>query len=122
AGMRERIIVRHKFMFSSQFAGEATKRQQQRGGAHMGLGGQQAQVAAMHNARMQELLQNPAELQRLMQSPEFQQILASNPEVCARSAASRGYAAVLSSSVSPSVGAHLFCARYVTCKQKASVN
>ena len=110
AGMRERIIVRHKFMFSSQFAGEATKRQQQRGGAHLGLGGQQAQVAAMHNARMQELLQNPAELQRLMQSPEFQQILASNPEVCARSAAIRGYAALLSSSASPCRGrAPLLC-------------
>jgi hypothetical protein len=81
AGSPERLVVKQKFLFSPQFAGEATKRQQQRGGAQMGLGGQQAQLAAMHNARMQALLQDPAELNKLMQSPEFQQILASNPEV-----------------------------------------
>ena len=78
----ESLVVKQKFLFSSQFAGEATKRQQQRGsGLQMGLGGQQAQMAAMHNARMQALLQDPAELNKLMQSPEFHQILASNPEV-----------------------------------------
>ena len=80
---RESLIVKQKFLFSSQFAGEATKRQQQQRGSglQMGLGGQQAQMAAMHNARMQALLQDPAELNKLMQSPEFHQILASNPEV-----------------------------------------
>jgi hypothetical protein len=81
SGSAERLIVKHKFIFSPQFAGESTERQQQRGGMSLGFGGQQAQVAAMHNARMHALLQDPAELNKLMQSPEFKQILASNPEV-----------------------------------------
>lgn len=79
----QRLVVKQKFLFSPEFAGEATRRQQ-RSGMHMGLAGQQAQVAAMHNARMQALLQDPAELSKLMQSPEIQQIVANNPEVSTR--------------------------------------
>jgi len=84
-----KLIVKQKFLFSSEFAGEATRRQQRSGMGMggMGLGVQQAQVAAMNHARMQALLQDPAELNKLMQSPELQQIVASNPEasvcVCA---------------------------------------
>lgn len=79
----QRLIVKQKFIFSPEFAGDATRRQQ-RSGMQMGLAGQQAQVAAMHNARMQALLQDPAELSKLMQSPEIQQIVANNPEVLAK--------------------------------------
>jgi len=79
SALNNRLIIKHNFMFSKEFAGEATMQQQ--GGQSMGVGGQQAQLAAMQNAKMQALLQDPDELQKLMQSPEFQEILASNPEV-----------------------------------------
>ena len=52
AGKPERILVKQNALFVPEDTGVPPQRQQ-RGGAQLGLGGQQAQAAALQNARMQ---------------------------------------------------------------------